>query len=69
MPIGQDRGFSRSPIEGSSIRFPLDVRPQDVEAARDTLVLKQVTDAFDAFPGKRQLQRLILRRRFTGQQG
>jgi len=69
MPICQDRGLSRSLIERSSIRRPPDVCLQDVEAARDTLVLKQVTDSFDAFTGKRQLQSLILLRRFTGLQG
>ena len=69
MPIGQDRGFSRSPIERSPIRRPLDVRLQDVGATRNTFVLEQVTDSFDAFAGKRQLQRLILRRRFTSLQG
>ena len=69
MPIGQDRGFSRSLIERCSIRRPLDIRFEDVEAARDTLILQQVTDSFDACAGKRPLQRLELRRRFMGLQG
>jgi hypothetical protein len=69
MPIGHDRGFSRSPIERSSIRHPLDVRLQNVGATRNTFVLNQVTDSFDAFAGKRQLQRLILHRRFASLQG
>jgi len=69
MPIGQGRGLRRSPIERTAIRPALDVRRQDVEAARDALVLEQVTDTFDAFAGKGQLQQLMVRRRFMGFEG
>ncbi|KWT68541.1 hypothetical protein APY03_7048 [Variovorax sp. WDL1] len=69
MLIGQRRSLCRSLIERTSIRPALDVRHQDVETARDTLILEQVTDSFNAFAGERQLQRLILRRRFICLQG
>ncbi|MDM0056697.1 hypothetical protein [Variovorax fucosicus] len=51
MPIGQEGGLGHCQIESTPICSPVDVGPQRVETARDSLILQEVTDALGALHG------------------